>query len=164
MTIGKFLVSVIGRRGGNLATTLSAAIAMVAALFFTQSAAAAQDCKVRVAFDSNKCPVMTAGFENPRNYCDGAQVSSLVLSADKDEIQWVAYNADFTARKTDVSYKIFFDPFSKAAAEAKPNRDGLTDVKKTKKSNEIPVNVDFKYTIWSDDCPQAPLDPRFKVI
>ena len=91
-----------------------------------------------------------------------ARVVDLTYSYDQDTIYWQAYALDGTNTGNN-TYKIYFDPFKKPSLTADSNDNGKTKTQKTKKNNEIPTGVEFKYTIWADACATGPLDPRFQV-
>ncbi len=57
-------------------------------------------------------------------------------------------------------YRIYFDPFKSGP----PLKSGGRDTIKSKALHDnVPADVEFKYTIVGDHCPQAPLDPRIRV-
>lgn len=112
------------------------------------------DYVVKILFDTAGCPKDTM--------YDGTLGGFPELEADKDRISWQAYNIDGTSVQQD-QYKLYFDPFKNSSIDSK--NDGSTSKKKTEKKADIPTGVFYKYTIWAKaDCPDEPLDPRFKVL
>ena len=76
----------------------------------------------------------------------------------KEQINWLAYNADGTER-VDQNYAIYFDPFKNSELTS---RDGELLSPKLGES-EAPIAT-YKYTIVGDNCPEAPHDPHIRLM
>jgi len=101
---------------------------------------------VTVNFDDAKCPVSTS-FE-------GQLEGVPLLQADVDHIRWIS-------NPENIKFEVFFEPFQ--GQPIKSNGQGITNKKKTMKADDVPL-TDYKYIVWNKiDCPDAPLDPNFRV-
>ena len=76
-----------------------------------------------------------------------------------DKVQWIAVNTADDKPVT-TGYAIFFDPF-RGKPMTDHDKDGVID--STPVANDVPVGVEFKYTIVGDGCTGPALDPRIVV-
>ena len=121
-----------------------AAIAVTVGLMAT-AAQSAQDLPVTVYFEG-QCPV-------------GVQPETVDVSKPAgDKVTWTAYDAA-TGQPAGIVYEVFFDPFKGKSIVS--GTDGVAQSKKV--ADDVPINVEFKYTIYSPTCPEAPLDPRIMI-
>jgi hypothetical protein len=119
-------------------------VAAMSGLFFAASAQAGTDYPVQISFEGS-CPV-------------SVQPESVDLSkAAGDKVVWQSYDENGNAIA--IMYEVFFDPFKGKSIVS--NSDGAAASKKV--ADDVPVNVEFKYTIYSLTCPDGPLDPRIRI-
>lgn len=161
----------------NVAPThLSKSLKLVAAAFVLLSLGAckgrndplvvaekAQVFEIKVLFDRKGCPINTQ-LENSLN----PRVKYPVLKSGRDSIFWQAYDKN-GVKKQDTTFALYFSPFRKGGfVETQPNSGATKPLKVS--SKDVPTNrlgdpIEYKYTIWArETCPDAPLDPRFKVL
>ncbi len=79
---------------------------------------------------------------------------------DVDKVQWTAVNTADDDKPVTTGYAIFFDPF-RGQPMTDANKDGVID--STPIHKDVPVGVEFKYTIVGDGCTGPALDPRIVV-
>ena len=77
-----------------------------------------------------------------------------------DKVQWTAVNTANDNKPVTTGYAIFFDPF-RGQPMADSNKDGVIDSPPV--AGDVPVGVEFKYTIVGDGCTGPALDPRIIV-
>jgi hypothetical protein len=108
--------------------------------------------------------VQAAKTQSVNIYFDGTCPKSAVPAlvelnkAAGDQIEWSAYDRTSGAQ-IEVAYEIFFDPFKGKSMES--DRKGVATSPRV--AADVPMNVEFKYTIYSTSCPQAPLDPSIMI-
>jgi len=102
--------------------------------------------EITVIFNEARCPTGTIYVNAPGTVPE-------VKGDNKDTIVWQSDPAD-------IEYKIVFSPFSVIES----GKDGSATGKIKKKAQELPPDIDYKYTIWNKfDCAAAPLDPHIRV-
>jgi hypothetical protein len=101
------------------------------------------DIPVKITFDESHCPV---GVDPDNPSVDKASNQRLVWQA-----------VDAVGNPVGEVFTIWFDPFqgrpltaSSKGYQQSPPFDRYT-----------PVNVQYKYTVVGERCPEKPLDPRF---
>ena len=102
------------------------------------SAASMSQVNVQVNFDATGCPQPPV--------ID-------VVAGRGQQVVWQAYIGGAAAS---VPFKIFFDPL-----RGQPHNGPQGTIRANVDSGSPSVN--YKYTIVGDNCPQAPLDPNFRV-
>ena len=95
---------------------------------------------VSIAFDGNGCPTSAtpAMFDIENN----------------KRVQWQSVPAE--------SYEIYFDPFKGQPHKSNSNGELKSNPFDTK-SPATASGIAYKYTIVGDKCPNAPLDPGFRL-
>jgi hypothetical protein len=104
---------------------------------------AANVIPVQVYFNGN-CPVRAV----PENI--------EMSKAAQDRVRWIAHD-DTTRQPVSVSFEIFFDPFRGKSIIS--GNDGVATSQPV--ATDVPVDVTFKYTIYSEGC--TPLDPNIRI-
>jgi len=100
---------------------------------------------VKILFDGN-CPV------------EAVPTSIDMSKAGQDKVQWAAYDRS-TGQPIQMGYQIFFDPFKGKSLTAGNN--GVATSQPV--ARDVPVNVNFKYTVYNPECPTQPLDPMIRI-
>jgi hypothetical protein len=156
----KYGVGVDGDFSRMRAALMFLLVSICGTLSWSTAAQAGDQYMVKVLFTTAGCPNDVKNMKYVNGTWTG--IGALTLTADQDTIYWQAYDLAGTNTGNN-TYKIYFDPFKKPSLTADSNDKGKTKTQKTKKNNEIPTGVEFKYTIWADACATGPLDPRFQV-
>jgi len=125
------------------AASLFAALMLLGACAPLEEKGNRPDIPVKITFNELHCP-KKVDPENPT-----------VNKADNQRLVWQAVNG--AGAPIDEKFTIYFDPFrgktlesDKKGSETSPHFD-----------SDTPVNVEYKYTIVGERCPDEPLDPRF---
>lgn len=103
------------------------------------------DVPVNIVFDENGCPTTIDPNTIPT-----------VNKASNQRIAWQAVSED--GKPLGTNYSIYFDPF-----KGRPIHTNDGSERSPRFDADIPVGVQYKYTIVADDCKNKPLDPRFFV-
>lgn len=137
-TIQQRITSPLGQ-----ASSLLAALVLLGACAPLEKEAALPDIPVRITFDQSHCPI-GVDPDNPS-----------VNKAKNQRLVWQA--VDGVGNPIGEQFTIYFDPFRGKTLQS--------DKKGYEKSppfdRDTPVNVQYKYTVVGERCPDKPFDPRF---
>ena len=127
-------------------TVMLTVLLAIGTLINSVPAEAGTKIPVKILFDGN-CPVE-------------ADPTSIDMSkSGQDKVQWTAYDRS-TGQPIQIGYQIFFDPFKGKSLTAGNN--GVVTSQPV--ARDVPVNVNFKYTVYNPECTaKPPLDPNIRI-
>ena len=131
------------RSGHGLPAALMLGVMLLSACATDDPKSSRTDIPVNITFDETHCP--TAVDPNNPN----------VDKASNQRLAWQAVDA--AGESINEGFTIYFDPFK--GGPLKANSKGFR--KSPKFDPDTPVNVEYKYTVVGERCPEKPLDPRF---
>ena len=125
------------------AAAMVAVVSMLGACAMIDPGSTKPDIPVKITFDESHCPI-GVDPDNP--------------TVDKASNQRLAWQAvDGVGNPIDEGFTIWFDPF-----KGRPLTAGSKGYQKSPPfDRNTPVNVQYKYTVVGERCPEKPFDPRF---
>jgi hypothetical protein len=92
---------------------------------------------------------------------DSVDHNDFVINGSKFVV-WQSVELSAAQEPTSSDYTIYFDPFKGGKPLGSKGNKGRVKSQKVE-SPLTEVGIEYKYTIVGDNCPDKPLDPRFRV-